>query len=34
MPVVSSAVAGGWAAARLAGHGGQVAGATRLLGVA
>jgi arylmalonate decarboxylase len=31
MPVVSSAVAGAWAAARLAGHAGRVAGATRLL---
>lgn len=32
MPVVSSAVAGAWAAARLAGHPGRVVGATRLLG--
>jgi arylmalonate decarboxylase len=31
VPVVSSAVAGAWAAARLAGHAGRVAGATRLL---
>jgi arylmalonate decarboxylase len=34
MPVVSSAVAGAWAAARLAGHTGRVAGRTRLLGSA
>ena len=32
IPVVSSAVAGAWAAARLAGHAGRVAGRTRLLG--
>ena len=32
MPVVSSAVAGAWAAARLTGHSGRVAGSTRLLG--
>ena len=31
MPVVSSAVAGAWAAARLAGEAGRVTGATRLL---
>ncbi len=31
MPVVSSAVAGAWAAARLAGQAGRVTGATRLL---
>ena len=32
IPVVSSAVAGAWAAARLTGHAGRVAGRTRLLG--
>jgi arylmalonate decarboxylase len=32
MPVVSSAVAGAWAAARLTGHSGKVPGSTRLLG--
>jgi arylmalonate decarboxylase len=31
VPVISSAVAGAWAAARLAGHAGRVAGSTRLL---
>ena len=34
IPVVSSAVAGAWAAARLTGHPGTVAGRTRLLGIA
>ena len=34
MSVVSSAVAGAWAAARLTGHPGTVAGRTRLLGLA
>ena len=32
LPVVSSAVAGAWAAARLVGHTGRVPGRTRLLG--